>query len=201
MKLKDIFIDKSTKVFVVTNQESENELEWIIEPTSFELIPEEEQIYFVVAKLISPTKTIECYIGIVTPERIADAIIKQDEFGHTIIEDLAKQDGTVIPLVASECYGDYELYYSKENPQIGIDILKAGLNKAKNINVVAQDLGYVLRDENRIEEAIEAFKISEGFGPTSEYVYLELSRLYKELRLVDKQHEYEEKFKTNGGTC
>ena len=33
-----------------------------------------------------------------------------------------------------------------------------------NKNAVAEDLGYILRDEERIEEAIEAFKISEKNG-------------------------------------
>jgi hypothetical protein len=47
MKLKDIFSDSQTKIFVVTSQDSDNELEWTIEPTDFELLPEEENIYFI----------------------------------------------------------------------------------------------------------------------------------------------------------
>lgn len=47
MKLKDIFSDNKTRVFVVTNQDEEDELNWIIEPTDSDLLPEEENIYYV----------------------------------------------------------------------------------------------------------------------------------------------------------
>ncbi|EGK00115.1 hypothetical protein [Dysgonomonas gadei] len=49
MKVKNIFSDLQTKVFVVTNQDDENELNWIIKPTNFELLPEEENYYFIKA--------------------------------------------------------------------------------------------------------------------------------------------------------
>ena len=42
MKLKDIFSDNKTRVFVVTNQDDEDELNWTIEPTDFDLLPKEE---------------------------------------------------------------------------------------------------------------------------------------------------------------
>ena len=86
-----------------------------------------------------------------------------------------------------------------ENPQIGIDVLKDGLAKATNKNIVAEDLGYILRDENRIEEAIEAFKICEANIPTNASVYYELSELYKELGMIKEQLNYMQKYKENGG--
>ncbi|MBK1439647.1 hypothetical protein JHJ32_06595 [Parapedobacter sp. ISTM3] len=46
MKLKDIFSDNKTRVFVVTNQDEGDERNWIIEPTDFDLLPEEENIYY-----------------------------------------------------------------------------------------------------------------------------------------------------------
>ena len=68
-----------------------------------------------------------------------------------------------------------------------------------NKNVIAEDLGYILRDEGQIEEAIENFKKSEEFGPSSEYIFLELSKLYEELGQSEKKIEYLQKFKDNGG--
>lgn len=68
-----------------------------------------------------------------------------------------------------------------------------------NKNVVAEDLGYILRDEGRVEEAIEAFKISEENGPSSEYSYWELAGLYDQLGEEEKQMEYKQKFKDMGG--
>lgn len=38
MKVKDLYTDRKTKVFVVTNQDDEDELNWEIEPTDFDLL-------------------------------------------------------------------------------------------------------------------------------------------------------------------
>ena len=199
MKLKDIYKERNTNVFIVTEQDDDNELNWTIEATDFELIPEEENYYFVKAFEISENEKTDCYIGIMTPERIAEIVIKQGSNGQTKVESIYDQVKSIIPSIASECFGDYELYYSKENSQIGIDILKSGLTIATNKNVVAEDLGYILRDEGRIEEAIEAFKISEENGPSSEYTFWELAGLYEQLGQTDKQKEYKQKYKESGG--
>ena len=199
MKLRDIYKDGLTKVFIVTEQDDDNELNWTVEPTDYELIPEEENYYFVKAYEVSQNGKTDCYIGVMTPERIAEVVIKQNSNGQTEIESIYDQEKSIIPAIASDCFGDYELFYSKENPQLGIDILKSAITKATNKNVVAEDLGYILRDEGRIEEAIEAFKISEENGPSSEYTFWELAGLYEELGQTDKQTEYRQKYKDNGG--
>ena len=199
MKVKDIFTDSKVKIFAVTNQDDENELNWDIEPTDFELIPEEENVYIVKALQVLSDSTIDCFLEIVTPERIAETVIKRTASGKVIARSICDIEDTIIPAIASDCFGGYELYYAKENPQIGINVLENGLNKAVNRNVVAEDLGYILRDEGRIEEAIEAFKISEENEPSSEYIYLELSRLYQELGQLSEQMKYEQKYKDNGG--
>ena len=38
MKLKDIYKERNTNVFIVTEQDDDNELNWTIEATDFELI-------------------------------------------------------------------------------------------------------------------------------------------------------------------
>ena len=199
MKLRDIYKDGLTKVFIVTEQDDDNELNWTVEPTDYELIPEEENYYFVKAYEVSQNGKTDCYIGVMTPERIAEVVIKQNSNGQTEIESIYDQEKSIIPAIASDCFGDYELFYSKENPQLGIDILKSAIKKATNKNVVAEDLGYILRDEGRVKEAIEAFKISEENGPSSEYTFLELAGLYEQLGQLDKQTEYRQKYKDNGG--
>jgi tetratricopeptide (TPR) repeat protein len=199
MKLKDIFSDLTTKIFKVTNDDNDNEFLWTIKPTNLQLIPDDEAHYFIKAVQTLPNLTIDCFINISTPERIADFVLKLNSDGQTIIENIDRQENTVIPAIASECFGVYELYYSKENPQLGIDILKNGLEIAKNKNVVAEDLGYILRDENRIQEAIDAFLISEQFSPSTEFTFYELGQLYQTLGQTEKQLEYEKKYKNNGG--
>ena len=199
MKLRDIYKDGLTKVFIVIEQDDDNELNWTVEPTDYELIPEEENYYFVKAYEVSQNGKTDCYLGVMTPERIAEVVIKQNSNGQTEIESIYDQEKSIIPAIASDCFGDYELFYSKENPQLGIDILKSAITKATNKNVVAEDLGYILRDEGRVKEAIEAFKISEENGPSSEYTFLELAGLYEQLGQLDKQTEYRQKYKDNGG--
>ncbi len=195
MKVKDIYSCAGTNIFVVTDQSDDDELNWDIEPTDLELLPEEENFYFVKAYEVSSDSITECYLGIMTPERIAESVIRQTGNGQSRSESIYDQKRTIIPAVASNCFGDYTLYYSKENPQTGIDILRSGLDKAINKNVVAEDLGYILRDEGRLAEAIEAFKISEAAGPSSEYIYLELSELYKQSGQIEESLQYEQKFK------
>ena len=84
MKLKDIFTDNKTKVFVVTSQDEENELYWTIEPTDFDLLPEEENIYYVKAYQVSADYTYDCYLGIMTPERIAETVVKREPSGQIV---------------------------------------------------------------------------------------------------------------------
>lgn len=103
MKLKDIFTDAITKIFIVTNQNDENELNWIIEPTKFEFIPEDENYYFVKAKQISTTNTIDCYIDMTTPERIAEIVVKNNS-NKIFIESIYNQEQTIIPAIASNCF-------------------------------------------------------------------------------------------------
>lgn len=199
MKLSDIYKNRITKVFIVTEQYDDNELNWTIEGTDFELIPKEENYYFVKAYEVSQNGKTDCYIGVMTPERIAEIVIKQNSNGQIEVESIYDQQHSIIPAIASDCFGDYELFYAKENSQIGIEILKDGLSKATNKNVVAEDIGYILRDEGRIKEAIEAFKISEENGPSSEYIFWELAGLYEQLGQTDKQTEYKQKYKDYGG--
>jgi tetratricopeptide (TPR) repeat protein len=197
MQLKDLFQQgQSTKIFSVLNNEDENPLLWTLEPTELEIIPEEEGHFIVIAKQVYEDKTEDCYLDVLTPERISTWVVKMNN-GKIIFEDLYDQENSVIPAVPSDCFGIYESYYARENPQIGIDILKNGLTKSKSKAAIAEDLGFIFRDENRFEEAIEAFSISEQRTPSSEYIYDELAQLYRELGQKEKQEEYEKKFELN----
>jgi tetratricopeptide (TPR) repeat protein len=195
MLIKELFQKVNlAKVFSVSNDGDEDPLNWIVEPTKLEIIPDEEGHFIVLAKEVNINDTSDCFMNIVTPERIAEIVIKNKD-GKVSIENLDDQEASIIPVVASDCFGIYEMYYSKENPQVGIDILKSGLLKSNTKTAIAEDLGYIFRDENRIKEAIEAFLISEQTDPSSEYIYHELAHLYSELEEKEKQIEYEQKFK------
>ncbi|HMS67604.1 MAG TPA: hypothetical protein PKD18_05690 [Saprospiraceae bacterium] len=64
MKLRDIFKHRNTNVFIVTEQDDDKELNWTVEPTDFELIPEEENYYIVKAYKVSQNGKTDCYIGV-----------------------------------------------------------------------------------------------------------------------------------------
>jgi len=199
MQIKDIFSDKnSAKIFNITSSDSDKIIDWTIEPTDLKLIPDEEGYFIVAAKQVYADKTVDCFIDMTTTERITDHVFRLVD-GKIICEpfyDYSRNNqNSIIPAIASDCFGIYELYYAKENPQAGIDILRSGLEKSTSKNVIAEDLGYIFRDENRIEEAIDAFLISEQYGPSSQYIYLELSQLYGQLGQLDKQLKYEQRYK------
>ena len=108
------------KIFNIKNSESENPLNWLVEPTELELIPYNDGHYLVKASIIGVNKTVETgFINLITPERIVDYVIydlKKPKFSS--IHEFVDKD--VIPAVASDCYGWYELYYSKKNPPLGL---------------------------------------------------------------------------------
>lgn len=177
MTTQQIFWNNKTKIFLVVNKDSTDILEWEIEPTNFDLIPETDGLYIVSAIEVPTDETINCFLIISTPERIAETIIKQVD-GKIISESVYDQISTFIPAAASSCFGDYQLYYAKENPEIGINILQSALTKHPTESTIAEDLGYILRDENRFQEALDAFLHAEQIGVSSAYINMEISSLY-----------------------
>jgi tetratricopeptide (TPR) repeat protein len=198
MEVKNIFSEKSLiKIFVITDSNDDNILNWTIKETQLELIPDYEGHFIVAAKQVFEDKTVDCYIDMTATERITDFVIRLESnkaVGELFYDYSKKNKNSIIPAIASDCFGIYELYYSKENPDAGIDILKEGLTKSLVKSAIAEDLGYILRDENRTDEAIEAFLISVANGPSSIYIYDELAQLYRQLGKFDKQLEFQNKF-------
>lgn len=195
MKIKDIVTKKTDiNIFKVVKEKSDNPLDWKIKTTKYKLIPDTETHCIVRAKMIDSDKNVsDCFINISLPERIADFVIYTTDNGLEFkgIYEMEKID--VIPAIASDAFGVYELYYSKNNPDIGIEILKQGLSLSEDPSVIAEDLGYILRDENRHQEAIDAFLISERYGVSSEYIFREIRDLYINLNNKIKAEEYNNK--------
>ncbi|EHO11656.1 hypothetical protein HX045_15670 [Myroides odoratimimus] len=65
-----------------------------------------------------------------------------------------------LPLVACESYGNYELYYVHTNPKIGIEVLEEGLQQSNHYGAIAEDLGYIYRDEQCIHQAIKLLRLA-----------------------------------------
>src|SRR5262249_30029443 len=118
--------------------------------------------------------------NVVLPERISDFAIFLEK-RSLYFRSLRQFPGEIIPAVAIDCFGDYDLFYSRAYPEIGIGVLKRGLAIAKRKSKIAEDLAYIFRDERRFEEAAEMFKLAAEEGPSSYYCYWELAGAYAEL--------------------
>jgi tetratricopeptide (TPR) repeat protein len=204
MKLKDALVENSNvKIYQVQDNEGElfddeDFLSWDLRPIYAETLSAEsadngilDGHFILKAVQIRQNGDLsECYINVTLPERISDqAYLLKDEniieqWKHTV-------EGDVIPLVAIEGFGLYELYYSKINPEIGIEVLRKGLQSANKKTDIALDLAYILRDENRYLEAIEAFTIvinEVGINDSTplEYVYSERAGMYEAIGEFEK---------------
>src|SRR5438093_9550822 len=87
------------------------------------------------------------------------------------------------------------MYYSRKRPEVGIDILRRGLAIARRKHYIAEDLGYIFRDERRFAEAAEMFRISVEEGPSSYFIYGELAGAYAELGDAVNRQKYFAMFK------
>lgn len=181
------------KIFKVENSNG-SLLQWAITPTELKIIPHSEAHFLVIADIIDKNKSkSKGYINLNTPERIADYVIYDlDNPKVCGIYDLKEKE--VIPSVASDCFGLYEMYYSKFDPEIGIETLKKGLELSTEKSVIAEDIGYILRDENRLNDALKYFLISEKLKPSSEYILGEIEDIYKSQGNEKKAEEYRVKF-------
>ena len=79
-------------------------------------------------------------------------------------------------------------------PDIGIEILKQGLVASPHKTYIAEDLGYILRDEIRFAEAAEMFQIAVDAEPSSYFIYGELAGCYEEIGQTDKARKYRAMF-------
>lgn len=176
-----------------TDDDLDDPSNWEVEPIDAPILLESETSYFFIvrAKHILPDGTIhDCYIDLMLPERVSSFVYVLDDgklnacYHHEVA-------GEVICAVPIDAYGDYELFYSRIAPDCGIEILKKGLELADQKSYIAEDLGYILRDENRMAEAAEMFQLVASEGPTSPFIYSELAACYQAIGKSDLASKYE----------
>jgi tetratricopeptide (TPR) repeat protein len=137
--------------------------------------------------------TKDCYLNVFFPERdIESAYFVCD--GALVTDFYYRFDGEIIPAVPIDCFGEYYVFHSKRAPEIGIEILKRGLKISPRKHFIAEDLGYILRDENRYKEAAEMFQIAVDEGPTTEFIYKELADCYNEIGELELWRKYQQLF-------
>lgn len=186
MKLSQtLFTNPETLIYKVTsNGNWDDYLNWQLFPISAPILASEyvgkgrlEGFFLLAAKFITSAEEMQdCFVDVSLPERISDYFYcKQND--QIVRARMYTVDGDVLPSVAIDYFGNYELFYSKRRPEEGIRILREGLAIAKRKSEIARDLGYILRDEKRYREAIEAFSIAISEQEQS-FDYIERAQLY-----------------------
>jgi tetratricopeptide (TPR) repeat protein len=158
------------------------------------VLSEQDGFFIIQAKNILPDGTIrECYIDVSLPERISDYAYYvhggslEARYHHEF-------EGEIICAVPISSFGVYELFYSKTQPDVGIEILKGGLSSSPQKAAIAEDLGYILRDERQFQEAAEMFDIAAQEGPSSYFIYGELAGCYDETGNKELADKYRKMF-------
>lgn len=171
----------------------DNFIEWDVTPIEAEVLSEQDGFFIMRAfQITEPGEKIECFIDLTMPERITD-------YAYFISSGAVERkyfhecDGEVICAVPIDGFGVYDLFYSRINPELGLSVLRRGLELSNRKTFIAEDLGYILRDEGRFEEAIQAFSISASEEPSSYFIYLELAELYDQLGQPQLSKQYRDK--------
>ncbi|MHC4476322.1 MAG: tetratricopeptide repeat protein [Planctomycetota bacterium] len=193
MRLIEALTEHPTvRIFAVLDSDSEDKCDWRVEPICGDVLTESESndFFIVQAKNVLPDETVnDCYIDIHLPERISDYayFLRGNSLDVRYHHEF---DGEIICAVPIDCFGVYELFYSRTAPHIGIDILEQGLAASPHRSFIAEDLGYILRDEGRFREAAEMFQISVDTEPSSYFIYGELAGCYDEIGEAEKARKY-----------
>jgi tetratricopeptide (TPR) repeat protein len=193
MKLGETLFQRNHRIFeVVDSNLGADHRDWNLVPLAGETLAGENTLsgipdgVFVLEALAVASDGIceRAYVDVVLPER---------EIGsHYLLKggSVAVGRGTIIanaqmiPAMAIEQFGVYEQYYARGRAQVGIDILRRGLAVAKLKWPIALDLAYILRDEKRHAEAVEAFSIvlnKDEIAGGDYYYYAERAKLYARL--------------------
>jgi hypothetical protein len=181
MRLTDALLgNPQVRIFRVTDSESEDKGQWEVTPADAPILSEQDGFFIVKAMNILPDGQVtECYVDVSLPERISDYAYSV-QGGSLKVGYHHEFSGAIICAVPIASFGVYELFYSKAKPDIGIGILRNGLTAAAHKAAIAQDLGYILRDERRFQEAAEAFEVAAHEGPSSYFIYGEIADCYEE---------------------
>ncbi len=191
MKLGATLFHTDCKIFEVVESDLAGDyLDWNLVPLAGQTLAREYTLsgltagYFVLEGLLvhADGRIEKAYTDVGLPEREIDY--------HFLLrnKEIVRGRGTlipnaqVIPIVAIEKFGAYDQYYVKGHAEVGLRVLREGLAVAKLKGPIAFDLAYILRDEKRYSEAVEAFTLAINLGKGINYFcYLERAKLFTKL--------------------
>ncbi len=189
------------RFFRVVDSDTDHPGDWELEPLQTDLLSDADSdgLHVMKALNVLPDGMIrECYMDMNLPERISDYAFfvetRSLRYGYH-----HEFPGQIMPALALDCFGVYEMFYSRTRPEIGIDILRRGLSIATRKRWIAQDLAYIFRDERRFADAAEMFKIVVEEEPCSAeelsqsylyFIYGELASAYAEIGDAENEKKY-----------
>ena len=170
-------------VFEVLQHEDDDCRTWEVRPMPWATVRETEDDSYLFIKalhVLERGKVEPCYLDLSLPERISD-FVYFDPAGEARWCYTYDAEGDVVPAIAIEGFGNYEDFYSRRDPEVGLTVLRNALPLAQRRAPIAEDLGYILRDEDRYEEAIAAFSVAISEGPSCYFILLERANLYEQV--------------------
>jgi len=170
MKLADVLFNEPWRAYQVVENfeedESDNFTQWELKPlpgptlASDDVEGEFQGLFIIAAQLVTAeSQPQSCYLDLVLPERVVEDHFLLERGSIVRRKGRRGTNATVIPAIGIEKFGNYTLFFAKENPSAGIDVLKGELSNARHRDYLAYDLAFLLRDQKRYEEAIDAFSI------------------------------------------
>ena len=191
MKLAEMLFRTASKIFEVVDSDLADDYHnWNLVPLEGQTLAKENTLsgladgYFVLEGLmVHADGTVEqAYIDVVLPERNIDWHFLLRNEGVVRGRGTLIPNAQVIPAVAIEQFGVYDQYYVKGKAEVGMKVLRDGLAAAKSKGPIALDLAYILRDEKRYAESVEAFTLAIKQGEGVDYFcYSERAKLFTKL--------------------
>ena len=104
----------------------------------------------------------DCYLEVSMPEVITGDVYVEEHGRAVQIADREYHDvtSTVIPAVAIEKQLNEDMYYHKDDPEVGLEVLRNGLAQATTRWPIAHAMATILRCEKRFVEAQEAYTLA-----------------------------------------
>jgi tetratricopeptide (TPR) repeat protein len=180
---KALFTDSAISIYQVFLDEDwhhEDFVDWNLEPINAPILAAEyarEKLldgeFILKAELVTaPGESEPCYLGITMPEGVVNYTYVLDLESDQVLQKTGRRKAA-ISLVAIEKLVDYEIYYSKADPEKGLDVLRHGFRLAKTKWPLAHAIACILRDEGRYGEAVDmlSFLINEGPSDLNYYNY------------------------------
>jgi hypothetical protein len=163
MTITDIFSNTRTEVFRVTNfYEAKGINDHLIEPTEYKLIPENQHDTYIYVRALQVFEdhVEECFMDLSLTDRLPEFVIKKTD-NKIFVTPIYDEQNSVIPAIASEQCGNPELYFAKENPAIGIEVLKRGKILKPDSEAIKDDLAYIYDMIGKRKKKVAGIKSTE----------------------------------------